>query len=128
MHFEHFAINVADPPKMAAWYVAHCEMKVVFAMDAAPHTHFLADSTGRTVLEIYANPVAATPDYASQHSLILHHAFAVVDIDGERDRLLAAGATLIDEATLPDGTRLAMLRDPWGLCLQLCKRATLMPV
>jgi len=26
--------------------------------------------------------------------------------------------------TRDDGTRLIMLRDPWGLALQLCKRAT----
>ena len=34
-------------------------------------------------------------------------------------------APTIDD--LPDGSRLVMLRDPWGVCLQLCRRAQLMP-
>jgi len=43
------------------------------------------------------------------------------------ERLLAAGATLADNQRLPDGTHLVMLRDPWGVPLQLCKRATPLP-
>jgi len=33
------------------------------------------------------------------------------------------GPALSDDR-LPDGSRLLMLRDPWGLALQLCARAT----
>ena len=31
-------------------------------------------------------------------------------------------ARFVDEMKRDDGTRLLMLRDPWGLALQLCKR------
>jgi len=55
--------------------------------------------------------------------LRIHFAFAVVDAAAERQRLLLAGATLAGEDLLPDGSILVMLRDPWGVPVQLCQRA-----
>ena len=46
------------------------------------------------------------------------------DPDAAMAELVGAGATLVDQQTLADGSRLVMLRDPWGLPLQLCKRTT----
>ena len=40
------------------------------------------------------------------------------------DRHAAAGAVVVDEVRLDDGSHLIMMRDPWGLALQLCKRGT----
>ena len=41
-----------------------------------------------------------------------------------RDRLIAVGATPVGEITEnAAGDRFAMLRDPWGLALQLAQRA-----
>jgi glyoxylase I family protein len=37
---------------------------------------------------------------------------------------MKAGASLADEIRLADGSHLVMLRDPWGLAIQLCKRGT----
>jgi hypothetical protein len=45
-----------------------------------------------------------------------------MDPDADRKRLEAAGATFFEEIRLPDGTFVIMLRDPWGVPLQLCKR------
>jgi predicted enzyme related to lactoylglutathione lyase len=56
--------------------------------------------------------------------LRFHIAFAAADPDAAREALVAAGATFVDERTMPDGSRLLMLRDPWGVPLQLCKRPT----
>jgi predicted enzyme related to lactoylglutathione lyase len=64
------------------------------------------------------------PDYASMHPMRFHVAFAADDPDAARAELVAAGATFVEEQKLPDGSRLLMLRDPWGLPLQLCKRTT----
>jgi len=58
------------------------------------------------------------------HPLRFHIAFAAADPDAARAALVAAGATLVDERTMPDGSRLIMLRDPWGIALQLCNRPT----
>lgn len=124
LNIEHFACNVADPAAMAAWYVEHLGMRIVRRNPAAPHIHFLADASDRVVIEIYSNPADAVPDYPAMHPLRFHLAFDAQDPDGARTALVRAGATFIDEQTLPDGSRLLMLRDPWGLPLQLCKRAT----
>ena len=124
MKFEHYALNVADSVAVADWYVAHCGMRIVRAIEGAPHTRFLADETGRVVWEFYSNPAATIPDYASMHPLEYHLAFAVEEVDAERERLCAAGARFVEEVNPEDGTRLVMLRDPFGLCLQLCQRAT----
>ena len=123
LNIEHFACNVADPAAMAAWYVEHLGMRIVRRDTAVPHIHFLADASDRVVMEIYSNSADAVPDYPAMHPLRFHLAFAAPDPDAARAALVRAGATFIDEQTLPDGSRLLMLRDPWGLPLQLCKRA-----
>ena len=56
------------------------------------------------------------------HPMRFHLAFAAGDPDAARAALVAAGATFVEEQALADGSRLLMLRDPWGLPLQLCKR------
>ena len=123
MKFEHFGINVPDAAAMAAWYVEHLHMQIVRAVQGAPHTHFLADATGRVAMEIYSNTAAPIPDYAAQDPLCFHIAFAVADAAAARDVLLASGATLVVNQRLDDGSLLVMLRDPWGVALQLCQRA-----
>src|SRR6185437_13148090 len=122
LNLEHVALNVADPAAMAAWYVKNLGMRIVRQSAVAPYIHFLADAAGRSVIDVYSNDADPFPDYASMHPLRLHVAFATSDPDGSRAALEAAGATFVDEMTRDDGTRLVMLRDPWGLALQLCKR------
>ncbi|HET7221093.1 MAG TPA: VOC family protein [Vicinamibacterales bacterium] len=124
LNVEHVACNVADPAAMAAWYVEHLGMRIVRQISAPPYIHFLADTNGRVVIEIYSNPADPVPDYPAMHPLRFHVAFAANDIDRDAAALVAAGATLVDEQTTADGSRLIMLRDPWGLALQLCKRTT----
>jgi glyoxylase I family protein len=123
LRIEHVAFNVAEPVAMAAWYVAHLGMRVVRRLSAAPHTHFLADASGSMLIELYSNPAAPVPSYADIPALQLHVAFVTVDPDAAVAELLAAGATPVDDQTLGDGSRLVMLRDPWGLALQVCRRA-----
>ena len=64
------------------------------------------------------------PDYPAMHPLRFHVAFKTGDPDAATADLVGAGVTLVDQQTLADGSRLVMLRDPWGLPLQLCKRTT----
>ena len=123
MHFEHLALNVPDATAMARWYVEHCDMQIVLSLDQSPYMHFLADAGGRVVMEIYTSPDAPIPDYSAQHTLVLHVAFAVQDALSVKDRLLAAGASLVSEHHSEDGTHLVFLRDPWGVPLQLCQRS-----
>ena len=124
MKLEHVAINVPDPVGMAEWYERHLGMEIVRGRKDAPFTHFLRDSGGRMMIEIYTNPTDAVPEYADMDPLILHFAFVSSDPEHDKTRLQKAGATLVAEEVLEDGSRLVMLRDPWGVCVQLCKRAT----
>jgi catechol 2,3-dioxygenase-like lactoylglutathione lyase family enzyme len=96
---------------MAAWYVEHLGMRVVRRLATPPYIHFLADANGRVVIEVYSNPVDPVPDYASMHPLRFHIAFHAEDPDITRAALVAAGATFVDEQSLPGGSRLLMLRD-----------------
>jgi uncharacterized glyoxalase superfamily protein PhnB len=86
--------------------------------------HFLADASRRVMIEIYRNPRLAVPDYQTIDPLQSHLAFACNTIEATIKALEAAGATLVNSIQHTDaGDRLAMLRDPWGLPIQLCKRA-----
>lgn len=124
MKIEHFALQVLDPAAMAAWYVEHLGFTIKRQMNEPPRAHFLADSSGRVMIEIYRNPAATVPDYRGQSPLIVHLAFCSDDVEADRRRLLAAGATAVgDIDRLENGDVLAMLRDPWGVPVQLARRA-----
>lgn len=122
MQFEHFALNVPDVRKMSRWYVDHLGLKIARVREDSPFTHFLADETDRIVVELYSNPAAPYPDYASQLPLVFHIAFVAKDARAIRPILEKAGATFFIEEAFPDGTILLMMRDPWGVPLQFCQR------
>jgi predicted enzyme related to lactoylglutathione lyase len=85
--------------------------------------HFLADSTGRVVIELYNNPPELIPDYAAQDPQVLHMAFAVEDMEGTIARIEQAGGQLVGgPGKTPAGDMLAMMRDPWGFSIQLVQR------
>ncbi len=128
MTFEHFALNVPDVPALLDWYQRHLGLRVARAVGGATQTHFLADATGRTMLEVYHNPAAPVMDFAGADPLVFHFAFVAADAAAEAGRLQAAGATLAKDETTPDGSRLIMLRDPWGIAIQLCQRTSPMPL
>ncbi len=122
MNFEHVGLNVAEPLAAAAWYAEHLGLTIVRRKEQPPFTVFLADSDGTMLVEFYLNPPDAVPPYATMNPLLLHLAFVSADPAQDKDRLIRAGAKFVEDLYLTDGTCLVMLRDPWGLALQLCKR------
>ncbi|MEN6336559.1 MAG: VOC family protein [Phycisphaerales bacterium] len=124
VRFEHVGLNVADPVKAAQWYVDNLGMKILRQGDAPANNRFVADAAGNMMFEFYHNPPDAVPNYPSMDPMSLHIAFLVDDVDAIRARLLAAGATAAGDVTVnPAGDRLTMLRDPWGLPIQIIRRA-----
>ncbi len=123
MKFEHFAINVKDARAQARWWMDNLGLSAARKRDDEPYTHFLSDETGRVMAELYSNPAAPVPDYAKLDPLILHVAFVSADTGTDRKRLEEQGAVFVSDDTLPDGSRLLMMRDPWGVALQFCQRA-----
>jgi uncharacterized glyoxalase superfamily protein PhnB len=125
---EHVAIQVADARAMADWYGKQLNMAVVRSGPPPRNMTFLADASGRTCFELYERDDTPLPDYASMNPFILHMAFTTDDIEADRSRLIDAGATEVAPIDDTDaGDRLAMLRDPWGLSLQLVQRKEAMP-
>lgn len=123
MKIEHFASNVADPVAIADWYVEHLGLRIMQATGEPVHARFLADDGGAVMLEVYRNDNAEVPDFASMDPLAMHLAFVSSNVDADCQRLADAGATVVEVPfTSPSGDRLAMLRDPWGLALQLVAR------
>jgi glyoxylase I family protein len=124
MRLEHVALQVPDPAAMADWYVTHLGCSVARTGGAPAFARFLLDGAGAAMLEIYRNPRVPVPDYAGVDPLLVHVAFVSHDIAADRDRLVAAGARVVEDVvTTPAGDQVAMLRDPWDIPLQLVKRA-----
>jgi glyoxylase I family protein len=125
MKIEHLALNVPDPLNMARWYVEHLGMIVQRRMMEAPWAHFLADDSGTVMLEIYGNEEADALDLPRVAPPALHLAFTSSDPAADGQRLQRAGATIVaDVHSMDNGDTFVMLRDPWGVPIQLVRRQT----
>ena len=122
IQFEHFALNMNKPHEMAAWYVEILQCQIVSKLDAAPFTVFLADENGRVFWEIYRNPQAPFSSVCNCDPFVYHLAFAVDDIEFCKAKILDAGGSYVTTVDTDTGSRLIMMRDPWGVPLQLCSR------
>lgn len=123
MKIEHVAFQIQDPPAAARWYVEHLGLTVKRSQKERPHGQFLADAGDAVMLEFYNNPRVAVPDYRSIDPLVLHIAVEADDVPAVRARLIAAGASAEGDAAVTEaGDHVAMLRDPWGLPIQLVQR------
>ena len=123
MRLEHVGLALADPVGAAAWYGQHLGCETVRSSSEPPHAHFLRPRQGGALIEFFNNPAVADVDYWQVNPMQGHLAFAVEDVDAESAALVSAGATLDGPAaTTPHGDRYQMLRDPWGVPLQLITR------
>lgn len=124
MKLEHFALQVSDPAAMADWYVANLGCRIARRGGEPSHARFVSDTQGAVMMELYRNPKVSVPDYAALDPLLLHVAFLTEQPKADRDRLVRAGAKVVEDLfTSSSGDQVVMLRDPWGLALQLVKRA-----
>lgn len=123
MVFEHIALNVTNIKDIKDWYVANLGLRVVSEQTKAPFMTFFADTSGRVILELYHRPEEEITDFKTIHPLTFHLAFVSQNAVTDKLRLLDKGASFVEEITKEDGSHLVMLRDPWGMPLQLCRRA-----
>ena len=122
MKLEHVAINVPDVQAFVKFFVDNLGMRVVLSNPAPPYMNFIADAEG-SMLEVYSNTTVPMPDYPNVHPTNLHLAFKSDDIEGDRARLLAAGAEAFGEITeTPAGDKLAFFRGPQSVPFQLVQR------
>jgi catechol 2,3-dioxygenase-like lactoylglutathione lyase family enzyme len=119
MKLEHVAIDVPDPEAFIGWWCENLGFR-----RSAPGSAFIMDDSGTAGLEVYrTDRTAAAPDYRAMDPMTLHVAFVSADVEADAKRLVAAGATLVELKTGDDSFHMAMLRDPWGVPVQLCRRA-----
>lgn len=123
MKLEHSAVNVKDAPAVANWWSEHLGLRIVVANDTPPCIHFLADEDG-AMMEIYSMAEADVPDWEAIDPRSIHFAFSTQDAEADRDRLVAAGATVVSEAKSPAGDSLVFLKDPYSTPFQLVQRIT----
>lgn len=123
MVFEHFALNVNEIEKVVNWYVTHLGLNIVSEQKEPPFMTFLADSSEQVIMELYHRPDELITDFRQQHPLTFHVAFISENAQADRERLESQGATFVEEVRKEDGSHLVMLRDPWGMPLQMCQRA-----
>ena len=122
MTFEHFALNVVDIKGVVNWYCTHLGLTIANQQRESPYMTFLADSTDRVVIEFYKREDELAEDFRNRHPLTFHIAFVSENAEEDKQRLLNAGASYFEEILKEDGSHLVMLRDPWGIPLQLCQR------
>ncbi len=123
MRIEHIALNVPDPVGMANWYVKYCGFVVRKALTEPPFTHFISERDGEGMIELYDRTDKrrwTASDFADP--LFFHLALTSIDLFGDSVRLCIAGASEIERTIDADGYGLVMLRDPFGMALQLCRR------
>jgi glyoxylase I family protein len=120
---EHVALQVSDPVALSRWYVEHLGLTVKRAQTESPFGHFLGDDGDGVMLEFYGYPDLPVPDYFRMEPLLLHVAFHVDDVASTRSRLIGVGAAPVGDVQVNDvGDEVAMLRDPWGIPVQLVRR------
>ena len=122
MRLEHIAFQVAEPAAMADWYVTHLGFNIRRRRDEPAVVRFLADGSGSILFELYCSAKAAVPDYGRMDPAVLHLAVLSADLPADVVRLVAAGATWLSGPEAAGGDQFAMLRNPWGMPLQLVRR------
>ncbi len=118
MKLEHVAFDVPEPEKLITWWCEHLGFR-----RSAPGSAFIIDDSGTMGLEFYnSGETPAKPDYAQAHAMSMHIALLSDDVRADAERLAAAGGTIETLKLDTPDFHMAIVRDPWGLPIQLCKR------
>jgi glyoxylase I family protein len=120
---EHIAFNVEDPVAQAKWYVDNMGFKIMYKGNPPGNTRFVADGGENMLIELYNNKEYPVIDFTKLNHLTIHFAFMIDSMELAKEKLLKAGATLVEDITkTPSGDLVLMLRNPWGLPIQFVQR------
>ena len=123
MKVEHIGLIVRAPIDMGAWYAEHLGFRVVVQNgDNSQGSAWLEDDAGTLLIELGATPTTPPLDFASMAPLQVHLAVASEDAEADSRRLQAAGATFVERCASAPGDVILLLRDPWGMAVQLVQR------
>jgi len=120
---EHLGFNVSDPNAVAEWYVQNLGMKIIRKDNNSPFVTFIADKGKHVIMEFYNKDKFPKIDFNKINYMSFHFAFMVDSIEVSKSKLISNGAKVMEDiSALPSGDKVLMMRDPWGMPLQLVKR------
>lgn len=121
---EHIGFAVSDPKAAAEWYRRVLGFEILHVAENRDAANAFVRNENGTVLEFWrSHDKISTADELSD-PLQLHVAFTSENPNEDVKYLLEAGATLYElSAPTTNGDQTVALRDPWGNCIQLAKRA-----
>lgn len=125
MNIEHIGIMVQNPVEMGKWYEDNLGFNILKSSDEGDKgVAFITDTDGNVMLEFGKTPSCPPLDLASLVPLQIHIAFKSDDPFADSERLQKAGAVFVKQCGMPNPEDvLLLLLDPWGVALQLVKRA-----
>lgn len=118
IRFEHIALNVDNPKKVADWYVENMGLKIV---SQNKKMIFLSDPDGNLMFELY-NKKEAKDSYSDLNHASSHVAFASDNAESLAKKLIAGGASQLKKWKNPVGETIINMRDPWGNMIQIVQR------
>ena len=127
VRFEHIAVNVKDAREVAKWYQDNMGMVLMQESGAPNYGRFIANAGKNMMLELYQNDKAPFINFYDIDFLSLHLASMSSDMEATKNKLVKAGATVVQDINKsPAGDLILVLRDPWGFPLQFVQRINLM--
>ena len=123
--FFHVAVKTADLDASETFYREHFDAEVVDRGDAADGegatavNHVTLDVADKLVYLFDEAPYEAAGIVDRLPTGFLHYGFVVPDVDAAHDELTAAGVEFLMEPTTFGDLRIAFLRDPDGVRVEL---------
>jgi glyoxylase I family protein len=122
--FEHFALNALNSASITTWYTQNLGMNMVRKGSDPANTNFIGDAGNNAMMEMYNNAAFQVLDLWKINHLSMHFAFVVDDVKGIKNKLVEAGAKIVEDIReVTTGDQVLVLRDPRGLALQFIKRS-----
>ena len=121
---DHLALVTTDAERAAHFYIDLLGFKESGRLENTPHSGtIIFISLGGTQIELFGTGDAAATPAAERAVGYKHLALLVDDIDGEYERLRAAGVEFgMVPTTVESGLRIAFFTDPDGNALELMQR------
>lgn len=118
VRFEHVAIDVQNPKKVADWYVKYVGLKIV---SASKKMIFVTDPGKHFMFELY-HKAETKGSYAKLDHPASHVAFATDDAEALSKKMVEGGAKVLKQFKNPVGDTVINMQDPWGNNLQVIHR------
>ncbi len=114
---EHFAIASPDPKRLAEWYVANLEFKIVFEYQG----NYFVEAKNGALIEMVPSE-GERPVNGVKTPGMRHIAIGVADFDAAFGQLQKQGVSFLAEPYETQGNRLVFFEDADGNVMHLIQR------